>query len=110
MGLGGVAVVGGLRRPHSGLSRWCSQETLCRHPHNVPVSELHTDPVDSRVMWWIADHRSVTGDFVAKKVMFYGTTPRFMVVGCVLALLVACLLYTSPSPRDRQKSRMPSSA
>ena len=26
------------------------------------------------------------------------------------ALLVVCLLYTSPSPRDRQKSRMPSSA
>ena len=29
-----------------------------------------------------------------------------MFVQCVLA----CLLYTSPSPRDRQKSRMPSSA
>ena len=26
------------------------------------------------------------------------------------AWCVACLLYTSPSPRDRQKSRMPSSA
>ena len=25
-------------------------------------------------------------------------------------LFYACLLYTSPSPRDRQKSRMPSSA
>ena len=25
-------------------------------------------------------------------------------------LLPNCLLYTSPSPRDRQKSRMPSSA
>ena len=25
-------------------------------------------------------------------------------------VLLACLLYTSPSPRDRQKSRMPSSA
>ena len=25
-------------------------------------------------------------------------------------LLIRCLLYTSPSPRDRQKSRMPSSA
>ena len=25
-------------------------------------------------------------------------------------LVVVCLLYTSPSPRDRQKSRMPSSA
>ena len=24
--------------------------------------------------------------------------------------VVVCLLYTSPSPRDRQKSRMPSSA
>ena len=24
--------------------------------------------------------------------------------------LESCLLYTSPSPRDRQKSRMPSSA
>ena len=28
----------------------------------------------------------------------------------VARLIVACLLYTSPSPRDRQKSRMPSSA
>ena len=25
-------------------------------------------------------------------------------------LFMSCLLYTSPSPRDRQKSRMPSSA
>ena len=25
-------------------------------------------------------------------------------------LILPCLLYTSPSPRDRQKSRMPSSA
>ena len=24
--------------------------------------------------------------------------------------IITCLLYTSPSPRDRQKSRMPSSA
>ena len=28
----------------------------------------------------------------------------------ILAKLTNCLLYTSPSPRDRQKSRMPSSA
>ena len=27
-----------------------------------------------------------------------------------LVVLYFCLLYTSPSPRDRQKSRMPSSA
>ena len=39
---------------------------------------------------------------------------RGVVVGADLAtspwLVEACLLYTSPSPRDRQKSRMPSSA
>ena len=28
----------------------------------------------------------------------------------LVALIEACLLYTSPSPRDRQKTRMPSSA
>ena len=28
----------------------------------------------------------------------------------VLDTVIICLLYTSPSPRDRQKSRMPSSA
>ena len=28
----------------------------------------------------------------------------------IATVIVGCLLYTSPSPRDRQKSRMPSSA
>ena len=28
----------------------------------------------------------------------------------VMIVVKNCLLYTSPSPRDRQKSRMPSSA
>ena len=32
------------------------------------------------------------------------------IVHYISAELLACLLYTSPSPRDRQKSRMPSSA
>ena len=31
-----------------------------------------------------------------------------VVAGALLGMV--CLLYTSPSPRDRQKSRMPSSA
>ena len=38
-----------------------------------------------------------------------------MVFGVATAIILriffaSCLLYTSPSPRDRQKSRMPSSA
>ena len=35
---------------------------------------------------------------------------KLRVRDAVLACLDACLLYTSPSPRDRQKSRMPSAA
>ena len=34
----------------------------------------------------------------------------FLSCAAVGALSLICLLYTSPSPRDRQKSRMPSSA
>ena len=34
----------------------------------------------------------------------------FLVTQRMLAMYKNCLLYTSPSPRDRQKSRMPSSA
>ena len=38
-----------------------------------------------------------------------------LVFACILCAILLyklsdCLLYTSPSPRDRQKSRMPSSA
>ena len=41
-------------------------------------------------------------------------TPRAGITGGISAVIIqgfrrACLLYTSPSPRDRQKSRMPSS-
>ena len=39
----------------------------------------------------------------------YKTKDEFSPVK-VLGTKKACLLYTSPSPRDRQKSRMPSSA
>ena len=38
----------------------------------------------------------------------FGKDAEVSEIGQVLS--VGCLLYTSPSPRDRQKSRMPSSA
>ena len=40
----------------------------------------------------------------------YRTQFNIRVVNLSLGMPAICLLYTSPSPRDRQKSRMPSSA
>ena len=39
-----------------------------------------------------------------------GITGEIYLMNDVLEHIDDCLLYTSPSPRDRQKSRMPSSA
>ena len=39
-----------------------------------------------------------------------GVFPKSDLMVSALEHLIGCLLYTSPSPRDRQKSRMPSSA
>ena len=36
--------------------------------------------------------------------------PHRHLLNLAIGVLCICLLYTSPSPRDRQKSRMPSSA
>ena len=36
--------------------------------------------------------------------------PEFTVLVHFLKSIIDCLLYTSPSPRDEQSSRMPSSA
>ena len=41
---------------------------------------------------------------------FYTSEKRLDYVPFPIELGIFCLLYTSPSPRDRQKSRMPSSA
>ena len=50
-----------------------------------------------RLIFFILDRKSIPGFFKGLPVP-------------AAALLVACLLYTSPSPRDRTRSRMPSSA
>ena len=54
-------------------------------------------------------------DFVS-----FGIAPVFIIyfwelknygkIGWAITLIYSCLLYTSPSPRDRTRSRMPSSA
>ena len=46
----------------------------------------------------------------AYTVMSQKTTETYNIYLALMGVLKGCLLYTSPSPRDRQKSRMPSSA
>jgi len=47
----------------------------------------------------------------ARRIYLIGANPvAARLSGISVAKYVTCLLYTSPSPRDRQKSRMPSSA
>ena len=47
--------------------------------------------------------------FVVPLFLFYWMNNRWNVMGKLERLFI-CLLYTSPSPRDRTRSRMPSSA
>ena len=39
-----------------------------------------------------------------------GLSPKPIDSGKLLKEIITCLLYTSPSPRDKRQSRMPSSA
>ena len=53
---------------------------------------------DSRIL--VAGANGMVGRAIVRKLESEGYTN----------IIKGCLLYTSPSPRDRQKSRMPSSA
>ena len=45
-----------------------------------------------------------------QRTLTHNDQEQYRRASCTLTYLIYCLLYTSPSPRDRQKSRMPSSA
>ena len=53
-------------------------------------------------------------DFTSTSIEVFGRSYNgdeiTVLYGGTLTTVTGCLLYTSPSPRDRQKSRMPSSA
>ena len=48
--------------------------------------------------------------FAGMMIAVFGVTLGWPMWLAIAITFVTCLLYTSPSPRDRQKSRMPSSA
>ena len=93
----------------------------CPGPEIIEVNDqLVVIVVDSQ--WWVADWDDepkihdgceVKNKFMMK-FLFENAVRKYRNKNVVIAmhhpLVSNCLLYTSPSPRDRQKSRMPSSA
>ena len=63
-------------------------------------------------MMSLSIHAEGEGRHAMHAFYFMDVTNPIAVVGALdeFAASECCLLYTSPSPRDRQKSRMPSSA
>ena len=76
-----------------------------RHPEkeNKPVNPIKKKPE------WIRSKLTNSKAFFLTKTIVNNNN---LVTVCQEANCpnITCLLYTSPSPRDRQKSRMPSSA
>ena len=76
---------------------------------NLPIylDYASTTPADQRVAQKIYEHLTLEGNFgnPASRSHAYGWTAEESVEEAR-----ACLLYTSPSPRDQRGSRMPSSA
>ena len=70
-----------------------------------PDTEYHPDQFPGLV-FRLESPRTATLIFRTGKMVCTGAKSEEMAVKAVQT----CLLYTSPSPRDRQKSRMPSSA
>ena len=64
---------------------------------------LYFDGVDDRALFTQLNHYDTNPDFSIFAVISNHITTGFV-------QYIGCLLYTSPSPRDRTRSRMPSSA
>ena len=69
---------------------------------SAPVPDIPAEPVPVKVAPYVEA-------FEKRKKMPFWIAPVLLFLP-VWGAFYVCLLYTSPSPRDRQKSRMPSSA
>src|SRR5665811_2529071 len=96
------------------------QEYMDLHPNVTVVSNVAATSNDARTNYFaklgaggLADVEAVEVDWLPEVMQYTDfladlTDPA--VDGRWLDWKTACLLYTSPSPRDRTRSRMPSSA
>ena len=79
------------------------REVIARHGLSASKALGQNFLLDENLLDRIA---AIPGDLKGARVLEVGPGPG----GLTRALLRACLLYTSPSPRDLSTSRMPSSA
>ena len=61
-------------------------------------------------LWGRAPQPGQTHDEFTAASRFFGSDGEELPRSLIAEVLQTCLLYTSPSPRDRTRSRMPSSA
>ena len=107
--LGEATIPAGLQLPFAGgLIGYLSYD-FGRHLEPMPhlaVDDLHLPDARFGLYAWalISDHQARSSQLVFHPSLADSERQR------LIALFSHCLLYTSPSPRDRQKSRMPSSA
>ena len=69
----------------------------------------YTTPYARKLYRILSNNSFLFSEMIATKSLIYSKS-RENIIDNDFNNPVACLLYTSPSPRDRQKSRMPSSA
>ena len=84
-----------------------SPEVSTHQGKSVAVNKLSpADLVDAKIKTtdWLKGLGAVDTDEAVAQAEIDAARASFT------GMITACLLYTSPSPRDRQKSRMPSSA
>ena len=90
-----------LRRSDSGsVDMVAPAELFVNAPETVSVPEVVKPESSAAVRWEIATPYLVSTYLIGVVLM----------LGRLLFAFYGCLLYTSPSPRDRTRSRMPSSA
>ena len=72
---------------------------------NNPLIKLYQWQVNSGQLDGWTSYHIAAGLFIAKVAQWLGASDLWAVLWVLI-----CLLYTSPSPRDVEESRMPSSA
>ena len=83
-----------LRELRSKIDLWAMDEGFSK----AGVTDLELDQATNHLRHWLSKNYQADMNWIKDRLDLRENPSQL------------CLLYTSPSPRDRQKSRMPSSA